>query len=241
MEQGKESLQDALAPQDAAMPVVEVAAESLPDTLKDEPGCAESAPAKKESVFAGYVSPILKMLIICMVTSFLLALTNNLTITRIEANAAAETNAAMQELLPDADSFEEVPVTVEAPNVISMYKAANGAGYVVTAFGQGYGGRVPAMVAFGPDGSISGVKFLANSETPGLGNKVSTEPAFAEQFAGLPAQQLALADIDAFTGATISSKAALKAVNAATALYEEQVGSQTVDTAVNATPEEGGK
>ena len=102
MEHEKESLQDALAPQDAAMPIVKVAQDSLPAALSPD---ADTGAKQTESAFAGYVSPILKMVVICAVTSLLLALTNSLTITRIEANAAAETNAAMQELLPDADSL----------------------------------------------------------------------------------------------------------------------------------------
>lgn len=228
MDMEKDTVQNAETPE-APLPVLEVAAETLPEVLKNEG--EPQAETKKESKWEGFVSPILKMVVICAVTSLLLALTNDLTAGRIEENLAAEANTAMQQLLPEADTFETVPVTVEAPNVTAMYRAANGAGYVITAFGQGYGGRVPAMVAFGPDGNIVGVKFLANSETPGVGDRVSSDADFATQFAGLPPSQLAISDIDAFTGATISSKAALTAVNAANALYEEQVQGMPADAA----------
>ncbi|MFQ9679337.1 MAG: FMN-binding protein [Ruthenibacterium lactatiformans] len=43
-----------------------------------------------------------------------------------------------------------------------------------------------------------------NDETPGLGQKVKSE-AFQSQFSGMPAEEFGLSDIDAITGATISS------------------------------------
>ncbi len=202
----------------------------------------QAVPAEKPDVMKEFVAPIVKMVIICIVTSFLLALTNSFTLTRIEANAAAETNAAMQELLPEADSFTEVPITADVTNATALYEADNGAGYVVECYGQGYGGRVPAMVAFGPDGTIAGVKFLGNSETPGVGTNVTSSEDFAAQFSGEAPVQRGISDIDAVAGATITSKAALTAINAASAVYEEQVQGHSVDTTAGSTEtaEEGG-
>ena len=61
---------------------------------------------------------------------------------------------------------------------------------------------------------------MENSETPGLGQKV-TEDAFSGQFAGRDAVELTIDDVDAVTGATISSKAAVSAIDLAIAAYRE--------------------
>ena len=70
------------------------------------------------------------------------------------------------------------------------------------------------------DGVILGVTMMDNSETPGLGQKV-TEPAFSAQFAGKTAEPLTIDEIDAVTGATISSRAAVSAIDLAIAAYRE--------------------
>ena len=79
------------------------------------------------------------------------------------------------------------------------------------------------MVAFNAEGTIEAVQFLDNDETPGLGQKVKSE-AFQSQFSGMPAEEFGLSDIDAITGATISSGAAASAINAAIAAYNQEAG-----------------
>ncbi len=167
--------------------------------------------------------PVVALVSICLVTSLLLGLTNALTAPQIEANAKAEADAAMRRLLPEADSFEEVSPQAGLSEVTALYRAANGAGWVIEAYGRGYGGQVPALVAFGQSGAIAGVSFPANNETPGLGQKLVSEPGFAAQFAGRPAAALSMGDIDKIASATISTGAAVNAVNAAVAAYQSQV------------------
>ncbi|GAI74042.1 unnamed protein product, partial [marine sediment metagenome] len=64
-------------------------------------------------------------------------------------------------------------------------------------------------------GNIEGMEVLSHTETPGLGNKITEEP-FTEQFLGLGVDGIALSrdggEIDAITGATISSRAVTSAV-----------------------------
>ncbi|MBD5093427.1 MAG: FMN-binding protein, partial [Subdoligranulum sp.] len=61
------------------------------------------------------------------------------------------------------------------------------------------------------------------SETPGLGQKVKTD-AFQGQFSGMAAEAFTISDIDALTGATISSRAATTAINAAIVAYDTVKG-----------------
>ncbi len=165
--------------------------------------------------------PIVVLGVICLVASLLLAMTNNVTDPIITENAIRTANATRQALLPEADSFSEVtlPEGAGGGNVTEAYAADNGAGYVITAQAKGYGGQVPVMVAFGADGAIASVRFLDNSETPGLGQKVKDD-AFQGQFSGMAAEAFTLDDIDAVTGATISSRAATTAINAAIEVYQ---------------------
>ncbi|MEG1175289.1 MAG: FMN-binding protein [Ruthenibacterium sp.] len=179
-------------------------------------------------IWSDFLKPIVVLGVICIVTSTLLAVTNNVTAPIIEKNAAAAADATRSALLPTADAFTKVET--KAPGVTEMYSADNGSGYVITAEAKGYAGAVPVMMAFDMDGKIVAAKFLKNAETPGLGQKVRADQ-FGGQFASKEAAPLSMSDIDAVSGATISSGAALSAVNAAIAAYSEVAGIEHVDLA----------
>lgn len=157
--------------------------------------------------------PIVVLCAICIVITGALAATNSVTAPIIEQATIAAQNAARIELLPDADNFTSVPV--EVANVSDVSVADNGVGVVVTSSGKGYGGAITVMTAFNPDGTIKQIKITAQTETQGLGSKIVSEPSFQESFAGLPAAPFTVDDIDAISGATISSKAVTAAVNSA--------------------------
>lgn len=170
------------------------------------------------NVWNDFAKPIVVLGVICAVSSALLAATHSVTQPIIDANAIATANAARTALLPEADSFTQ-NTNVRVDGVTEVYVADNGAGAVITAEASGYGGAVPVMVAFNSEGKIEAVQFLDNDETPGLGQKVKDE-AFSGQFAGKDAAPLTLGtDIDAITGATVSSRAAANAVNKAIEAY----------------------
>lgn len=181
------------------------------------------------------LKPVLSLVVIGVLVSALLGVTNAITLPIIQTNSQAAAEAVRRALLPEADSFEDITPSPLPEGISSMYKAANGAGYIVEAYGRGYGGSVPATVAFGESGSIVGVQFTENSETPGLGKKVSTEAWFASQFIGKGEEAVAGTGIDKIASATISSNAALAAVNAAIQIYRQEVGGAAV---AELTPEE---
>lgn len=178
------------------------------------------------------LKPITVLTVICLVTSLLLAVTNEITAPIIEVNAKKAADALRKELLPAADSFELVEMNVE--NITEAYKATNDEGYIITSFAKGYNGEVPVMVAFDTEHNICAVKFLENNETPGLGKKVNTKK-FENQFAGKESEELALSDIDAIASATITSSAAVNAINTAINAYNENVKGEIE---VELTPEE---
>ncbi len=172
-------------------------------------------------LWKNYLRPAVTLMVICLLVGAALAAVNAATAPVIAANESASLNATYAAVLPEADGFEALDCSIEG--VTAVLRAKNGAGYVITAQSRGYGGQVPAAVAFAGDGTILRVSMLSNDETPGLGQKV-TEESFTGQFAGRPAEQMTLADIDAVSGATISSKAALSAVDLACAAFEQVVG-----------------
>ncbi len=172
------------------------------------------------------IAPIVTLSLICGVMSLLLAITNGFTAPIIEQNTLETAEAARRALLPEADGFEEVEIISEVDGVTAAYSTTNDVGFIVETATPGYAGPVPAMVAFAPDGTILGVTFLQNDETPGLGKKLETEPWFAEQFNGLAAEEIAYDDVDKIASSTISTHAAVNDVNAAITLYQEQLSGQ---------------
>ncbi len=172
--------------------------------------------------FNEYGKPIAVLGAICVVTSLLLGITNALTAPVIAENERRIAQAAYHEVLPTAQTFETITGYTTA-DVLEIVKDPAGSGYVVKAQGQGYGGKVPAVVAFDANGQIAAVKFLENGETKGFGSRLYEETDWANQFQGKEAKKMTISDIDALSGATISSKAAVQAVNAAVEGYNEVI------------------
>jgi electron transport complex protein RnfG len=105
-------------------------------------------------------------------------------------------------------------------------------GYVISVTDpNGYGGDVTFSIGITMDGTINGIAFTTLNETAGLGMKAKDE-AFSSQFNGLQAGQLevvkdgATADnqIQAISGATITSKAVTGGCNAAITYFNEVLG-----------------
>ncbi|OUN17203.1 hypothetical protein B5G38_01385 [Gemmiger sp. An87] len=179
---------------------------------------------KNNSTWENFLKPVVVLVVICIVASAALAGTNQLTAPIIKAQEEAAANAAYLEVLPEADGFEEV-TDFQSSNVTKALKATNGAGWVIQAYGKGFGGDVPVVVAFDSEGTILKVKFMENSETAGFGQKLA-DPAdadgqkLAESFVG-KSGTLEAGDVDMISGVTVSSKAALSAVNSAVNCFNE--------------------
>lgn len=171
---------------------------------------------KQNSNFDALVKPVIVLTAICIVVSGLLAVTNSITAPIIDANTKAAADAARIEILPAADAFTQVEFTDEAGVITEVYAADNGAGYVISGSGKGYGGAIPVMIGIDAEGKITMIKVMDNSETPGVGKKVQ-DAFFTEQFAGKDA---ALDGVSTIGGATISSSSVLGVVNSAFAAYD---------------------
>lgn len=93
------------------------------------------------------------------------------------------------------------------------------------AFGKGFGGDIGVMIAVNVENDeIVGIGVTTHSETPGVGSKVKTDPSLSEQFKGLPIKEpfKVKADggqIDAISGATVSSRGVCGAVVDSAEIY----------------------
>ena len=152
-------------------------------------------------------------------------------------------NDSYKAVMSEADSFEEVSYdsaeleeyivscgiesgTFSVDSVAAAEDSgSNIMGYVITVTNnEGYGGEIQFAVGIPNDGTVNGVSILSISETAGLGMKAKEE-SFLSQFAGKIVEKFtytkdgATADyeIDAISGATITTNAMTNGVN--TAIY----------------------
>lgn len=178
---------------------------------------------KKNSTWNDMLKPVVVLTVICAVVSAALAAVNNITAPIIAAAAAEAANSARYELLPEADGFEQIEVETEG--VTEMYKATNDVGYVLSAQGNGYGGNgsVKLMIAYDNEGTITNIKVIdCGAETPGIGDKIVSEAWYMEQYIGLNGEAKKGDNVDLISGSTISSGAAMNAVNAAYKAFSEK-------------------
>jgi electron transport complex protein RnfG len=169
-----------------------------------------------------FILPIVALTLICLFISAALAITNNFTQPVITKAAADRAEQARSEVIPEADSFELVQIDGLPATVKEVYRTTNDVGYIFMLTAAGYGGDINIICGIGADGKIIATKTLQQSETKGMGSKI-TEAAFAGQFPGKDAY---LSGVDAISGATISSKAYLGAIKDAFTAYESVKGVQ---------------
>ena len=189
----------------------------------------------KNSKAKEIIVPAVSLFLICVVVTALLALTNAVTAPKIDALAVETQEASKKQVLSSADSFSEEK-QVEKDGVSYTYYdglASDGSvmGYVFVTSAKGYGGDISVMVGVLGDGTVAGVNILSINETAGLGMNAKNQ-SFLDQFLG-KSGEIGVAknnpsdtEIQALTGATITSRAMATAVNTALSLYAEIGGGQ---------------
>lgn len=179
--------------------------------------------------------PTVSLLIICLMTTLILALTNSATAGKIETLQKETAKAAQQAVLPTAATFQEKSVKLSG-KTYTYYEGYDAkkelAGYVMSTSANGYGGLISVMTGIGPDGKVTNAQILDLTETAGLGMN-ATKDSFIGQFkgksAGITVEKGGAAGgnaINAMTGATITSKAVTKAVNEALDIYNTVKGGE---------------
>jgi len=154
-----------------------------------------------------------------------------------EENLQAELNAKLNTLLPgkldlNADefaawiddlssgasqgaAFTQEEYAGEDQNIRAVYKGESG--YVIATSTYGYAGDIAMLIGVNNDGRVTGLQIREMSETPGLGMNALTDADFLKQFLNTEGGLEAGTNIDAISGATVTSKAIARSVNSAVA------------------------
>lgn len=159
----------------------------------------------------------LNLTIVCFLSGAVIAGVYTLTAPVAAQESINQRNKAMQELVPQAQSFQAVG---ERDGWYKAIQDGKVAAFVVPAESKGYGGTIKMLAAVAPDGRVLDFKILAHNETPGLGDRAA-QPQFRQQFAGKMPDQLEVVktptdkNIQALTGATITSRAVTQGIKQA--------------------------
>ncbi len=179
----------------------------------------------------------ISLLIITLVAGLLLGVVYEITKEPIKKEQQRAKEEAYKAVFADASTFENVDLDIEKAKetleengytatiheVMSVSDASGKKmGYVLTITNhEGYGGDIQFAMGVRNDGTLNGISFLSISETAGLGMK-ATEDDFMKQFKDKNVESFqytkngAAADeeIDAISGATITTNAVVNGVNA---------------------------
>ena len=191
---------------------------------------------------SGFMKDALVLFAITLVSGLCLGFVYDITKGPIEQSTIDKNNRTYLEVLSAASSFTEVEGSVEKiaelaasgelagfggvaiESVLEGTDASGAAvGYVINSLSNdSYGGAVKISVGFDADGTITGVGIREINDTPGLGLKAK-EPKFKDQYIGKNVDTLVVTktgasadnEIDAISGATVTSNAVTNAVNTA--------------------------
>ncbi|MDD6074776.1 MAG: FMN-binding protein [Otoolea sp.] len=189
---------------------------------------------------SGFMKDAFTLFAITLISGVALGAVYEVTKGPIEQATIAANNATYKEVFAEAETFDELAdADLEGMNaqltggefgnvaLESVLAAKDAAGtelgIVVNSYSMdSYGGKVAVSVGIKEDGSITAVGIRETSDTPGLGLKAKDEK-FKGQYTGKNAEKLSVTksgsagdtEINAISGATITSNAVTNAVNAA--------------------------
>jgi electron transport complex protein RnfG len=191
--------------------------------------------------FKKVIKLALTLFVFAAVAALCLGVVNFITKDTIAKGKEKANVEARQKVLSEAEDFREVPdiekiaATVDSENAGIVAEAYTGfkngeiVGYTIKTKPKGYGGDVEVLTGIDKNGKIVGITILSQSETAGLGAR-STEEEWQAQYAGLDAgKEVTVSknsadhsknEIQAITGATITSKAVTLGVNTSEKVYK---------------------
>lgn len=181
----------------------------------------------------------IKLFVITVVAAALLGVVYAVTKEPIAAQTEKAATEARLTAFPDAASFEDAKVDIpeEYSEIKSVFNALDSGGNVIGAVfamtTKGFNSGLNLTIGIGADGKIRGVIMGDNNESPGIGKKAA-DPEFRDQFPGKPYDSPLKVvkaasgdyDIQAITGATVTSKAITDAVNTAAEFYKQLGGAK---------------
>ena len=171
---------------------------------------------KKENLVQYVLRLTVTLLAITGLVAAALAGVNAITKDAIAANQEKKTQDALALVLPDAGNLQKQELTADAGIVSEVY--TDGQSYAVKVLPSGFDGTITMMVGIA-DGKVTGISVISHTETPGLGAVAAAQnakgEAFRSQFVGQEGTLSIGNQIDAMSGATITSTAVVTGVNVA--------------------------
>ena len=171
---------------------------------------------KTENIVRYVLRLTVTLLLITGIVAAALAGVNAITKDAIAANQEKKTQDALAVVLPGVQGLQKVELAGDAGIVSVVY--ASGESYSVKVLPSGFDGTITMMVGIA-DGQVTGISVISHTETPGLGAVAAAQnakgDAFRSQFVGQSGELEVGDQIDAMSGATITSKAVVAGVNAA--------------------------
>lgn len=170
----------------------------------------------------------LTLAVVCVIAAAGLAAVNQVTQKAIAINSQKELQDSLVLVFPQSERFEPVVFSTPTPEsskevsdatILELFRAVkgnDGIGYVFKVGTKGYGGQIILLIAISTlDQKMVGMKILEHQETAGLGSEI-TKPHFLDQFRekSLKDSYVINQDIQGLSGATISSKAVIRACQA---------------------------
>ncbi len=153
----------------------------------------------------------LKLFVICLFVALGLSSLNYITKDTIAAQVKKQKDDAMSRIITNSDEFKALN---SEETIYEALKNGEVTGYCVNVVSpKGYGGNIEMMIGFDSEYKVIGIEYISMAETPGLGMNAKTDEKFNGQFF----QKTAFPDeeLQAMTGATITSKAVNYGVNLA--------------------------
>ena len=130
-------------------------------------------------------------------------------------NAQAQHLKLMQTLLPGSETFTLENYTGEDASIRSVHKGETG--FVIETVTNGYADELSLLVGVSADGYVTGLVVKDMHETTSLGGEALTDWEFLAQFLKTEGDAQIGEGIDAISGATVTSNAIARCVNAAVA------------------------
>ncbi len=183
----------------------------------------------KKISLKGILIPSISLFLICLAVALLLSFTNELTKEPISKVEEEKKQTAMLSVCPGAVSFEEVK-GIDSQAYVGVDDKGNVCAYAIPVTVKGYGGDMGIMVGISVKDEVTGVEILSHGETPGLGANCTNE-SFTDMYKRPLSEGEFLTDkdggdIDAITGATITSRAVTDGVNQAVDIYNSIKGGE---------------
>jgi electron transport complex protein RnfG len=192
---------------------------------------------------------VLTLAVAGMISGLALASVFQITKPIIEKNNREALERAIYKVVPGSSSMEPIDLEdAETGETKTVYAAFNEQGeflgWAIDSAGAGFQDTIHLLYGYEPETKrVMGMEVLESRETPGLGDKIYKDHDFVAQFRDLSIELRIVVvkdgandpnEIDAITGATISSKAVAKIINTANEKWAELLPPDVKPIAVNA-------